>query len=224
MATTNANDSRPRDNRGNNMNARLNENHRPGTSREIGNNHGMTGQGNRDSKPFNRENKPYNKENRPGNSFNKENKPGNSYNRENKPYNKDSKPYSGKDNKDGRPSGNFNRGRDQKGGGYNKDKDYDSDNRYGKGYSSGRDQRMGDSRTKTSQSKDKEQQPDKFETIKRLEREKKAVQKKNQEINKKSDKPSKPQVKQRRTNNIDWTKGYESGRYGDDDEDYTEFL
>ncbi|MGB8455121.1 MAG: hypothetical protein WCD89_22675 [Anaerocolumna sp.] len=34
---------------------------------------------------------------------------------------------------------------------------------------------------------------------------------------------NKPQIKQRRTNNIDWTKGYANGRYGDDDEDYTEF-
>ncbi len=218
MATTNANDSRPRDNRGN---ARSNENHRPGTSRETGYN-GMSGQGNKDSKPFNRENKPYNKENRP---YNKENRPYNSFNRENKPYNKDSKPYAGKDNKDSRTPGGFNRSRDQRGGGgYNKDKDDDSDKKYGKGYSSGKDQRMGDARAKTSQGKEKEQQPDKLETIKRLEREKKAVLKKSLEVNKKLEKPNKTQVKHRRTNNIDWTKGYANGRYGDDDEDYTEFI
>ncbi|WMJ90042.1 hypothetical protein [Anaerocolumna sp. MB42-C2] len=208
MATTNANDSRPRDNRGN---ARLNDNHRPGTSRETGNN-GITGQGNRDNKPFNRENKPYNRENKP-------------YNRENKPYNKDSKPYGGKDLKETKSTGNYSRNKDLKGSGYNKDKDYDSDNKYGKGYSGGKDQRMGDSRNKSSQNKEKEQQPDKLETIKRLEREKKAIQKKSQEIsNKKSERPNKPQLKQRRTNNIDWTKGYANGRYGDDDEDYTEFI
>ncbi|QHQ60811.1 hypothetical protein Ana3638_08555 [Anaerocolumna sedimenticola] len=208
MATTNANDSRPRDNRGN---ARLNDNHRPGTSRETG----MTGQGNRDNKPFNRENKPYNKDN----------KSSNSYSRENKPYNKDSKPYGRKDSNDTRTTGSYNnRTRNLKGGGYNKDNDYDNDNKYGKGYSSGKDQRMGDSRSRTSPNKEKEQQPDKFETIKRLEREKKAIQKKSQEINKKSERPNKPQLKHRRTNNIDWTKGYANGRYGDDDEDYTEFM
>ena len=210
MATTNANDSRPRDNRGN---ARLSDNHRPGTSRETGN-IGMTGQGNRDNKPFNRENKPYNKENKSYNSLG----------RENKPYSKDPKPYGGKDSKDDKTAGNYSRNRNLKGSGYNKDKDYDSDKMYGKGYSSGKDQRMGDSRSRSSQNKEKEQQPDKFETIKRLEREKKAIQKKSQEINKKSERPSKPQIKHRRTNNIDWTKGYANGRYGDDDEDYTEFM
>ncbi len=211
MATTNANDSRPRDNRGN---GRVYDNHRPGTSRETGNNNRMTGQGNKDSKPFNRENKPYNKEYRSSNSLN----------RENKSYNKDSKPIGGKDARGGKPSGNFSRSRDQRDNGYNKDKDYDSDNKYGKGYSSGKDQRMGDSRARTSQSKEKEQQPDKFETIRRLEREKKAVLKKSQESDKKSEKLNRPQVKHRRTSNIDWTKGYANGRYGDDDEDYTEFM
>lgn len=211
MAATNANDSRPRDNRGN---AGLNENHRPGTSRETGYNR-MTGQESKNSKPFNRENKPYNKENKLYNSFN----------RESKPYSKNSKPCPGKDNKELRTSGSYNRNRDQKGGGYNKDKDYDYDNMYGsRGYSSGKDQRTGDLRARNPQNKEKEQQPGKFETIRRLEREKKAVLKKNQELNKRSEKPNKPQVKHRRTNNIDWTKGYANGRYGDDDEDYTKFL
>lgn len=210
MATTNANDSRPRDNRGN---ARLNEHQRPGTSRETGNNFSAAGQRSRDIKPFNRENKPYNRDN-------KDNKSYSSYSRDNKPYNKDSKSEVGKDRGTQRPSGYSNR--DQKGSGYNKDKDYDKE--YGKGHGNGRDQRMGDSRVKAGQSKEKEQQPDKLETIKRLEKEKKAIQKKNQELDRKPEKPGKPVMKQRRTNNIDWTKGYANGLYGDDDEDYTEFM
>lgn len=213
VATTNANDSRPRDNRG--REARPNESYKPRNSRENGSNNVATGQGNREYKPFNRENKPYNKDNR-------ENKP---FNRENKPFNKDAKPFvAGRDNKDGKTTGGFNKSRDYKGGGYNKDKDYDGDNKYGKSYGNGKDQRMGDSRTKTGQNKEKEQQPDKLETIKRLEKEKKVMQKKSEEINRQVEKPIKPPVKQRRTNNIDWTKGYANGLYGDDDEDYTEFI
>ncbi len=210
MATTNANDSRSRDNRGN---AGLSENHTPKTNRESGNN-GTAGQRNRDGKPFNRENRPYNKENRPYNSLN----------RVNRPYNKDSKPYGGRDSLDQRSSVSLNKSRDQKGGGYDKDKDYDGDNMYGKGYSSGKDQRMGNSRVKTPQNREREQQSDKFETIKRLEREKKAIQKKSHEINKKTERPSRLHIKHRRTNNIDWTKGYANGRYGEDDENYTEFM
>ncbi len=205
MATTNANDSRPGDNRGNTGSS---ENHRPGNSRETGSNNKTAGQKDRGNSPFNRENKPYNKDSRYD-----------TLNRGNKPYNKDSKPYGGTDSRDRKPSGNLNRNRDMKGSGYNKD--YDSDDLYGKGYSRGKDQRLNDSRARTSQNREKEQQPDKLETIRRLEREKKAIQKKSQETDKKRDKHSRPQVKQRRTNNIDWTKGYANGRYGDDDEDYT---
>jgi hypothetical protein len=68
--------------------------------------------------------------------------------------------------------------------------------------------------------KEKEQQPDKFETIRRLEKEKKAMEKKIQESEKKQEKATKPQAKKKRSNNIDWTKGYENGLYNDDDEDY----
>jgi hypothetical protein len=212
VAITNANDGRPRDNRGN---ARLNENQRPGTSRETGNKNSANEQKSRDFKPFNPENKPYKKDAKDHKSYS-------TYNRDNKPYNKDSKPGGGKDARDQKPSGY--RSRDQKGSGYNKDKDLDSDNKYGKGYGGGKDQRMGDSRAKTAQSKEKEQQPDKLETIKRLEKEKKVLQKKSQENDRNTEKPSKPAIKHRRTNTIDWTKGYANGLYGDDDEDYTEFM
>jgi hypothetical protein len=199
VATTNANDSRPRDYRG--REARSNENYKPRNSQEYRSSGGMSASKNQEKKPFNRENKP-------------------SY-KDSKPFVKNSTPYGEKNNKDVRFAGN-NKNKDFKGVGYNKDKDYDSDNKYGRG--NGKDQRMGESRLKTGQNKEKEQQPNKFETIKRLEKEKKAIQKKNEEINKKSDRPNRPVLKQRRTNNIDWTKGYANGLYGDDDEDYTEYL
>lgn len=160
MATTNANDSRPRDNRGNARFSKINQ----------------------DGKPFHRENKPYNKVKSSNDSFRQEIKP------------------------------------------YNKDKDYDSDYKLGKSYSGGREQRMNDFRSKTSQSKEKEQQPDKLVTIKRLEREKKALQRKKQDFEERTERRNKPQIKHRRTNNIDWTRGYANGRYGDDDEDYTEYM
>lgn len=201
MATTNANDSRPRDNRS--REARSNENYKPRTSRDSAN--AASEQGRREYKPFNREKKSYN-------------------------YNKDSKSFGvNKDNKVGKTAGSIGKSKDYKSGGYsnssyNKDKDLDNDNKHGKGYGSGRDQRMGEAKSKAGQNREKEQQPDKFETIKRLEKEKKVMQRKNEEFNRKSERPNRTAVKQRRTNNIDWTRGYANGLYGDDDEDYTEYL
>ena len=75
---------------------------------------------------------------------------------------------------------------------------------------------------KDTGSKEKEQQPDKFETIKRLEKEKKVMLKKQE--SKKTEKAAKPQMKQKRANNVDWTRGYQNGLYDDDDEDYTMLL
>lgn len=106
--------------------------------------------------------------------------------------------------------------RDSKAFMYNKDKDYDKDSKFGEKH------RGSESKAK-SVSKEKEQQPDKIETIKRLERERKALLKKSMEEERKSDKPNKPMIKHKRTSNIDWTKGYNMGLYGDDDEDYTEY-
>lgn len=62
--------------------------------------------------------------------------------------------------------------------------------------------------------KPKEQTTDKMEVVKRLEKEKKAMQKKNQS---KKTQQSRPQVRIKRTNNIDWTKEYENDSYDDDD-------
>ncbi|BCJ93146.1 hypothetical protein acsn021_07150 [Anaerocolumna cellulosilytica] len=204
MATTNANDGRPRDNRSNN---RLNENYRPGTSRDNCRN--KTGQENKNSKPIHRGDKPYQKE------F-----------KENKPYKSENRSYGGsrsgtvKDGRDYTPYGNYKK--EARNSGYYKNKDSDED--YGKGYGGGKDKRNSDSRGKASQNKEKEQQPEKFEIIKRLEREKKAITRKNQELDKQAEKQGKAQTRHRKTNRIDWTKGYEKGLYGDDDEDYTEYI
>ena len=94
-------------------------------------------------------------------------------------------------------------------GGYGKDDDYEG-NRFSRG--NGRDQRAN-----KSASKDKEAQPDKAVAAKRFEKEKKAMQKKSQEN--KKEKSNRPLMKRKRTNNIDWTRGYENGLYGDDDDD-----
>ncbi|MFU0827176.1 MAG: hypothetical protein ACFWTJ_06490 [Lachnoclostridium sp.] len=136
-----------------------------------------------------------------GKPVNRESKPFNvnkssngSFNRENKLYGKDSKSYPVKDILE---TSSFSRNRDLSIGGY---------------------------RAKTFQTKEKEQQPDKLVTIKRLEREKKALLKKKTELDEKAERRSKPQIKHRRTKNIDWTRGYANGLYGDDDENYTEYM
>ncbi|MBH1941690.1 hypothetical protein I5677_12380 [Mobilitalea sibirica] len=94
------------------------------------------------------------------------------------------------------------------------DKDEDTD---GKG---SRNFRTGDTRTKSSQNKEKEQQPDKFETIKRLEREKKAMQKKYKDEEPK--KPKRPVMKEKRSSKNEWTKSYQFGLL-DEEDDYFSF-
>lgn len=66
--------------------------------------------------------------------------------------------------------------------------------------------------------KPKEQQPDKFDIINRIEKEKKAMKKKHAESRGDS-KPSKHTVKPKRSGNIDWTREYENDSYDDDDLD-----
>lgn len=73
-------------------------------------------------------------------------------------------------------------------------------------------------RTMDKDARYKEQQPDKFDIINRLEKEKKAMQRKEEE-KKKSMKHSKTVAKPKRVNNIDWTREYENGSYDDDDMD-----
>jgi hypothetical protein len=107
---------------------------------------------------------------------------------------------------------------------YNKNDDYGqsrSGNNHGKNYKG----RSSDSRGSTASQKEtkiKEQQPDKMDIVKRLEKEKKVMQKKNEANNKKAKGANaRPQVKVKRTNNIDWTKEYENDSFDDDDMFYT---
>jgi hypothetical protein len=135
-----------------------------------------------------------------------------------------------RDNKDNRARGannrEFNKSRnfkDKSNGGGGPRKDY-KPRSYGDYKDKDRDMPKAESRRSTSSkdSKAKEQQPDKFEIVKRLEKEKKAMQKKSEENSRKSknEKPQTRQVKQKRANNIDWTKEYENDSYDDDDISY----
>ena len=63
----------------------------------------------------------------------------------------------------------------------------------------------------------KEQQPDKMDVVKRLEKEKKAMQKKSQNSNKNKANTGRVQRPVKRSNNIDWTREYENDSYDDDD-------
>jgi len=213
VAATNANDGkRALDNRGNNG---FNDNYKNGTSQKSGKTN-FTSEEQRANKPYNKENKPYHKNH-------KEIKTENTSNKERNSFRKDTKYGEKSDNKDKKPYSNTKNFRNAGYNGYNKDKDNDED-KYGRNHSGGKGQKTSDSRIKAGQ-KDKEKQPDKIETIRRLEKEKKALERKNQELEQKYEKPARNvKVKQRRTNNIDWTKGYANGLYGDDDEDYTEYI
>lgn len=79
--------------------------------------------------------------------------------------------------------------------------------------------------TKTLKSKESKSDTkvnnEKLLTMKRLEKEKKAKEKKQKEQLKEK---SRPHKKAKSGKNIDWTKGYENGRYNDDDEEYTIYL
>lgn len=67
-------------------------------------------------------------------------------------------------------------------------------------------------------SKPKEPQIDKLDIINRLEKEKKAMKKKNTESRNES-KPARHVAKPKRSGNIDWTREYENDSYDDDDLD-----
>lgn len=67
-------------------------------------------------------------------------------------------------------------------------------------------------------SKPKEQQPDKIEIMNRIEKEKKAMKKKHSESRGDS-RPAKHTVRPKRSGNIDWTREYENDSYDDDDLD-----
>ncbi|SFA77280.1 hypothetical protein SAMN05216249_10280 [Acetitomaculum ruminis DSM 5522] len=129
---------------------------------------------------------------------------------DNDDYKGRSSSYRGRDNGDYKKDGDFNnRGfRKDEGRGNNKENNYSRNN------------------SKTNENKReidkfKEQQPDKMEIINRLQKEKKAIQKKNQDNKRKSKSASsRPTPRKKRINNIDWTKEYENDSYDDDDAYY----
>lgn len=110
---------------------------------------------------------------------------------------------------------------------YNKDDDYSQSRNSRSGNNHGKDfkSRSNDSKGGMGSQKDtkvREQQPDKLDIVKRLEKEKKVMQKKTEANNKKAKAANaRPQVKVKRTNNIDWTKEYENDSFEDDDMFYT---
>ena len=174
----------------------------------------------RSDKPYtNREDKPYQSrgdrpyQNRSDRSYqNKEDRPYQS--RGDKPYsnrgersyqNKSDKPYQG-------------RSKSQGGGGYRGTKPYnsfskdDSDDEYAPIVHPKK-------KPAGSKEKNKDTNPDKAGVINRLEKEKKVMKKKT-ETRKGKNASTKPQVRIKRTNNIDWTREYENDSYDDDDAYY----
>lgn len=123
-------------------------------------------------------------------------------------YKKGQKFYSNKDKGEAKPY--FNKRSQNTNGGYNPYKDTDDD--YGKKHEVKR-------KAPTSKDKIKDIQPDKADIAKRFEKEKKVMQKKKQD-SKKNHQTQRPQMKAKRTNNIDWTREYENDSYDDDDMSY----
>lgn len=92
--------------------------------------------------------------------------------------------------------------------------------RYGNPYDKDKDEDVRVNRQKPAQrDAKKEQTPDKLEIMNRIEKEKKAIQKKQAESNRKGNKSARQQVRPKRSNNIDWTREYENDSYDDDDLD-----
>lgn len=109
---------------------------------------------------------------------------------------------------------------------FDKDKD-ESDYRGNNGYRGKDNGRNGEHRgSRPSASREttkiKEQQPDKMDIVKRLEKEKKAMQKKSSNQNSAKNRANAGRVQRpvKRSNNIDWTKEYENDSYDDDDMSY----
>ena len=102
---------------------------------------------------------------------------------------------------------------------FDKDKD-EEESGYKKG-GKGNDRRNVKSQASRETAKIKEQQPDKMDIVKRLEKEKKAMQKKNNQ-NSQKNKANAGRVQRpvKRSNNIDWTREYENDSYDDDDMSY----
>lgn len=102
---------------------------------------------------------------------------------------------------------------------FDKDKDEDT---YKRGNNRAGEHRSVKSQAAKDVAKIKEQQPDKMDIVKRLEKEKKAMQKKNNNQNSGKNKANAGRVQRpvKRSNNIDWTKQYENDSYDDDEMSY----
>ena len=108
-------------------------------------------------------------------------------------------------------------------GGYSSQRSYNnggySNNGFNKGFDKDKDEETPVRRSKPkTDSKPKEQQPDKFEIINRIEKEKKAMKKKHTE-SRGDQRPAKHTARPKRSGNIDWTREYENDSYDDDDLD-----
>ena len=89
----------------------------------------------------------------------------------------------------------------------------------GKGFDKDKDEETPVRRSKPkTDNKPREQQPDKFEIINRIEKEKKAMKKKHTE-SRNDQRPAKHTARPKRSGNIDWTREYENDSYDDDDLD-----
>ncbi len=131
-------------------------------------------------------------------SENRQERPYNSENRSERPYNREGRQNQNRSFNNNRPKSSYTP---------DKDRDEESVKRR--------------SEPKRSQDKDarfKEQQPDKIDIINRLEKEKKAIQKKEEE-KKKNSRSARAVSKPKRSNNIDWTREYENDSYDDDEMD-----
>ena len=110
-------------------------------------------------------------------------------------------------------NGGYSSNRSHNNGGY-------SNNGFGgRGFDKDKDEETPVRRSKPkTDSKPKEQQPDKFEIINRIEKEKKAMKKKHTE-SRGDQRPAKHTARPKRSGNIDWTREYENDSYDDDDLD-----
>ena len=110
------------------------------------------------------------------------------------------------------------------GGGYGSQRSYNnggySNNGFGgKVFDKDKDEETPVRRSKPkTDNKPREQQPDKFEIINRIEKEKKAMKKKHTE-SRNDQRPAKHTARPKRSGNIDWTREYENDSYDDDDLD-----
>lgn len=121
--------------------------------------------------------------------------------------------------RDGRSSSGEYRSRENRSGGY---KPRENRSSYGGYQNYGKDEDEGKKVYRSAKprqaDKGKEPQPDKFETIKRLEREQKTIKKKESKRNKTES--ARPQQKVKRQNNRNYKNDYENGMYDDYEDDF----